>query len=60
MAIGNSGLNVIVAFAFKFINQYMFALVGALAFYRFVLTEVGSNELTDGINKQSGGRSWRR
>ena len=41
MAIGNTGINVIVAFTFKFVNQYMFALLGAFAFYRFVLAEVG-------------------
>jgi uncharacterized membrane protein YbhN (UPF0104 family) len=41
MAIGNTGLNVIVAFAFKFLNQYMFALAGAFAFYRLALGEPG-------------------
>ena len=47
MAIGNTGLNVVIAFAFKFLNQYLFALVGAFAFYRFVLAEVGVKDLTD-------------
>ena len=40
MAIGNGGLDVIIAFLFKFINQYMFALIGAFAFYHFVSAEV--------------------
>jgi len=47
MAIGNTGLNVVIAFFFKFINQYAFALVGAVAFYHFVSKEVegkGINE----------------
>ncbi|WP_297499297.1 hypothetical protein [Thermococcus sp.] len=47
MAIGNTGLNVLIAFTFKFLNQYLFALVGAVAFYRSVLTEVGVKDLTD-------------
>lgn len=41
MAIGSGGVDVIIAFLFKFINQYMFALVGAFAFYHFVSREVG-------------------
>ncbi|WP_297536311.1 lysylphosphatidylglycerol synthase domain-containing protein [Thermococcus sp.] len=47
MAIGNSGIDVVIAFFFKFINQYAFALVGAVAFYHFVSKEVegkGINE----------------
>jgi uncharacterized membrane protein YbhN (UPF0104 family) len=53
MAIGNSGLNVIIAFIFKFINQYMFALAGALAFYRSVLGRV--NQLTNTAEGNSDG-----
>ncbi|WP_297421408.1 lysylphosphatidylglycerol synthase domain-containing protein [Thermococcus sp.] len=40
MAIGSGGLDVIIAFLFKFINQYMFAIFGAFAFYHFVSAEV--------------------
>ncbi|WP_457742950.1 lysylphosphatidylglycerol synthase domain-containing protein [Thermococcus sp.] len=47
MAIGNSGVDVVIAFFFKFINQYAFALVGAFAFYHFVSKEVEGK----GINK---------
>ena len=40
MAIGRSGMDVVVAFFYKLINQYVYALIGALAFYRFVLREI--------------------
>ena len=40
MAIGRSGMDVVVAFFYKLINQYAYALIGALAFYKFVLREI--------------------
>ena len=40
MAIGRSGMDVLVAFFYKLVNQYAYALIGALAFYRFVLREI--------------------
>ena len=40
MAIGRSGMDVVVAFFYKLINQYAYALVGAVAFYKFVLREI--------------------
>ncbi len=40
MAIGRSGMDVVVAFFYKLINQYVYALIGALAFYKFVLHEI--------------------
>ncbi|WP_297521598.1 hypothetical protein [Thermococcus sp.] len=49
MAIGNGGLDVIIAFLFKFLNQYVFALVGAFAFYHFVSAEV--EERPPGVSK---------
>jgi len=44
MAIGRSGLSVVIAFFFKFLNQYSFAIVGAAAFYRLVMREVGTGK----------------
>lgn len=44
IAIGRGGLDVVIAFFFKLINQYMFAIIGALAFYRFVMAEVGGGK----------------
>jgi len=49
MAIGRSGRDVVVAFLYKLINQYIYALIGAVAFYKFVLGEIGedSRDVTD-------------
>ena len=40
MALGRNGMDVVVAFFYKLVNQYIYALIGALAFYKFVLHEI--------------------
>jgi len=52
MAIGNGGLDVVVAFMYKLINQYSYALIGSLAFYRFVSREVGQGSYGDAPNEK--------
>ncbi|AHL23304.1 lysylphosphatidylglycerol synthase domain-containing protein [Thermococcus nautili] len=43
LAIGDSPTAIVVAFLYKFITQYAYAIVGAVAFYRLVAGEVKAN-----------------